>query len=93
MDVSDDWAAHATAWNSALATALRAERGAKKMTLARLSAESEIPVSTLKNYLSAARPIPVPALVMVAEALEVDVVQLWLRARDRMEDSGGPSTK
>jgi transcriptional regulator with XRE-family HTH domain len=92
VGVSDDQtarAARAAAWAKALLTALRAERGAKKMSVAKLAAESGIPLSTLKNYLSGGRDIPVPALVMIAEALEVDVVQIWVRARERMGDDTG----
>lgn len=74
------------AWSSALVTALRAERAAKNMTIATLSDESGVPVSTLKNYLSGRRDIPLSTLVMIADALGIDGTLLWARAKERMDD-------
>lgn len=69
-----------------MVTALRAERAAKNMTIATLSDESGVPVSTLKNYLSGRRDIPLSTLVMIADALGIDGTLLWARAKERMDD-------
>lgn len=74
----------ARAVNAAVASALRAEAAAQRITWPDLARLSGVPNSTISNYLNAKRDIPLPALYKMAAALEIDVPTLWTRAMDRM---------
>lgn len=91
--MTNDWTALGASWNSALAAVMRAERAALNMTMAQLAEKSHIPEPTLRNYIRGQRPIPVPALVMIANALEINIVQFWVRAEERLGDNTGPRTR
>lgn len=70
---------------NAIAAEVRAERAAKKMTIAELSQASRVPEATLNRYLAGKRDIPGSTLLALAGALGVEPGQILNRAALRAQ--------
>jgi transcriptional regulator with XRE-family HTH domain len=70
--------------NLALAAELRAERGAKQMTVKQLSEAAGIPTATLNRVLAGERDINITQIGHLARALSIDPAVLTRRAVLRM---------
>lgn len=68
------------AFNAAVAAELRAERARKELSLDQLVAASGIAKSTVQRYLGGKRDIPIPSLVELCRALDVDPRLIFERA-------------
>ena len=71
----------------ALAAELRAERGAKELSIEALADRAGLHKVTVMRYLKGDRDIPVPAFYQLAQALGVSPTDLLDKAEDRFRKS------
>lgn len=72
-------------YTRAVAAELRAERGAKQLTVAEVADRSGIPEVSLQRYLSGKRDLATSKFAAIALALEVDPGEILDRATKRVE--------
>lgn len=70
--------------NSAIATVLRAEKAAQKLTYPNLAEATGIPAVSLKRYLAGERDITVRVLALIAQALNMTPGEIWAKALERL---------
>ena len=72
-------------FNDAVAAELRAERGAKRLTVDQLANNAGMVKGTLLRYLNGQREIPIPALYHISKALGVEPQEVMDRASRRVD--------
>lgn len=70
-------------FNAVIAATIRAERGARRMTIDDLARESDIPRRTLIRILNEERAVNIEHLAAIADAYGLTVTELVKRAEDR----------
>lgn len=84
---------HSRGLNGALAAEIRAELGARRISVRALAAMADIDRLTLRRYVNAERALNTAHVEAIAEALEMDPGELMARAvarRDEDPDQVGP---
>ena len=69
---------------AAVAAQIRAERGARNMTIHELAERSGITEQSLQRYLAEKRPITVTVLYQICTGLGIDLDELIRRAESRL---------
>lgn len=69
---------------AAIVAQIRAERGARKITIRELSEKSGITEQSLQRYLAEKREMTVSVLVQICAGLEIDLDELVRRAESRL---------
>ena len=70
--------------NDAIATVLRAEKAAQKLTYTDLVGATGIPAVSLKRYFAGEREITVRVLTLIAQALRMSPGEIWSKAMERL---------
>ena len=76
---------YADAFNDAVASELRAERGRRQITIAEIVTTTDLSKSAVLNYMNGKRAIPVPALMDLARALHIDARVIFDRAEQSIQ--------
>ena len=72
-------------FNEAVAAELRAERGRVQVTIAEIITATGLSKTAVLNYLGGKRSIPVPALIDICRALNVDSRVIFDRAEQSIK--------
>jgi transcriptional regulator with XRE-family HTH domain len=83
MDKASNARKH-SALSLAMAAQIRAEMGAARMTVRTLAQKSGIPERTLSRLVSGERTIDVAQLDMICKALTLPMIDLFMRAEERL---------
>lgn len=76
---------YAEAFNAAVAAELRAERGRRQTTIADVVDATGLSKSAVLNYMNGKRAIPIPALMDLSRALQVDPRVIFDRAEQAIQ--------